>query len=356
MAQPPKLINIGIIGIGYWGPNWVRVANEHPQCRITWISDLSERTFERITNLPHAHFTTDYKDMLKDHPKNQTRPDVVIICTPTITHFEIAKEVITAGMHVLIEKPLAVQEDHCKELILLAKEIGVTLMVGHTFLYNAGIQFTKKILEGNNPFYQLGPIHDISADRLSLGPIRNDVNAIWDFATHDVYILNFLLGQLPLAVSCQAGHIPEGRKELETVGVLHLFYPNNIMGRITVSSIWPEKVRKVTIVGEQAALQFDDVTPDHKIKIFRKGVSYQPPSTSTHAAHQAIVTDGDIHLPKISYTEPLKEEFKHFIECVTTGKTPLSDGSQGTEVVKILQASTTSLRERDGGKVALQWG
>jgi len=350
-----KTYNIGIIGIGYWGPNWVRVVNEHPKCRITWISDILESNFDKITSAgSDVTFTTDYHDMLKDHPKNGKRPDAVVIATPASTHYNIAKEVLEAGIHVLVEKPLAIDTAHCKELTAIAKAKGVTLMVGHTFLYNAGISYAKNVMDGKIGTHNLGKIQDIQAERMSLGPIRNDVNAIWDFASHDIYILNHLIGQKPVSVSCQAGHIPEGRKNLETVGVIHLFYPNNVMGRITVSSIWPEKVRRVMIVGDKAALHFDDVAADKKVTIYQKGVNYNP-TTQSHAQHQAMVTDGDIFMPKIAYNEPLKEEFNHFIDCFENKKTPISDGEQGHDVVKILHAATKSLRERDGGKVPLEW-
>ena len=355
MEQAKRPLNIGIIGIGYWGPNWVRVASSHPQCRVTWISDIAEANFDKIpTSATTISFTTDYHDMLKDHPKNGTRPDAVLISTPAHTHFAIAKEVIEAGMHVLVEKPLASDISQCKELIALAKAKGITLMVGHTYMFHPAISYAKKVTEGKVPQYNLGTIQDIQSERMSLGPIRNDVNAIWDFGSHDIYILNHLIGKKPIAVSVQAGHIPEGRKNLETVGVISLFYPNNIMGRITVSCIWPEKVRRIMIVGEKAALQFDDLSSERMVSIFHKGVNYYP-VTESHAAHQAMITDGDIHIPKLPYTEPLREEFKHFIECLLTNAKPISDGEQGLEVVKILSAATQSLRERDGGKVQLRW-
>lgn len=350
-----KSYNVGIIGIGYWGPNWIRVVNEHPLCRITWISDILESNFDKITSAgPEISFTTDYRDMLRDHPKNSTRPYAVIIATPASTHYSIAKEVIEAGMNVIVEKPLATEPDHCRELARLAQANGVTLMAGHTFLYHAGIAYTKNAIDGKVPEANIGKMQDIQAERMSLGPIRNDVNAVWDFASHDIYILNHLVGQLPTSISCQAGHVPEGRKNLETVGVIHLFYPNNIMGRIIVSSIWPEKIRRLTVVGDKAALLFDDVAPDRKITVYQKGVNYNP-VTASHAAHVAMITDGNIFVPKVAFTEPLKEEFRHFIECIENKKNPISDAKQGYEVVKILQAATKSLREKDGGRVPLEW-
>lgn len=320
-------VNIGLIGLGYWGPNYVRTLSSIPACNIKWCSDLDESKFGilRNTNIKSAK---DYKVMLAD-PELKA----VIISTPTSTHYSIAKDCLKAGKHVLVEKPISNTVKQAEELIRIADDKQLVFMVGHTFLFNSGIKKVKDLLDSN----QLGNVVYTHAQRTGLGPIRNDVNAMWDLAPHDVSVFIYLLG-MPKRVLAKGRSFH--RPDREDVVFMVMEFDDGIIANAHVSWTDPYKIRSLTVVGSKKMVVFDDVSNEH-VKIFDKGVKYEP--GESHGEFKDIVRDGDVTIPKIETKPPLKSECEHFIECVRSGSKPASSGQDGLNVIKVLKAADKSL-------------
>jgi predicted dehydrogenase len=313
------IMNIAVIGVGYWGPNYVRSINQLKGMSVSWVCDLDKNKLSKIKDVfPQTKITTEINDILK-------------------THYDVAKECLKNGKHVLVEKPLTTSSSECIELIKIAKQKERILMVGHIFDYNQAICKIREYIEKK----ELGEIIYTSSLRTGLGPIRNDVNAMWDLASHDVYILLNLLKENPKSVVVSGkSHIKEG---IEDVVFMTLEFGKNIFSSIHVSWLDPIKIRNMTLVGTKKMVVFDDISVIEKIKVFDKGVSYEKPLGS-YGEFQLSIRDGDILIPKVNVGEPLIEEIKHFMDCITNNKKPLSDGIEGYKVVKILEAAQESLK------------
>ncbi len=327
------MITIGLIGCGYWGPNYIRILNEMRNVNLKWVCDLEQSKINILKErYPHIHITTQYTEILKD-----TEVDAVIISTPTSSHFTLARASLLADKHVLVEKPITNSSDDALELIRLSKEHKRILMVGHIFKLHAGINKVKEYMERN----ELGKVLYAYSSRTGLGPIRHDVNAAWDLSAHDISILLHIFGKYPQGV------IAHGRayiqENIEDIVFLILHFPDNVIANVHVSWLDPIKIRKLTLVGTKKMLVFDDISLTEKIKIFDKGVSYEKPF-GTFGEFALQVRDGDIIIPKISMNEPLKEECLHFVKCITTLTRPITDGYDGYVVTKILEAAEESLK------------
>jgi len=336
-------VGIAVIGCGYWGVNYVRVFHELPGAQVVAICDgRSERLQEMGKRFPHARQTTDVAELLQ-----WPGIDAVVICTGATTHFAVAQRCLQAGKHVLVEKPMATTVADARQLVACAKAQRVTLMVGHTFLYNAGIRKVKEYMQRAD----MGQIYYLYARRTNLGPIRQDVNALWDLAPHDVSIFNYLLDQRPRWVSAVGAHVLQNCRE--DVGFISLGYANETIGNIHVSWAEPNKVRELVVVGSSKRIVFDDLNAVERVKIYEKGVTPTAREASTYGEYQFQIRDGDIFSPSVAVSEPLKEQCNHFLECVTQGLRPLTDGQAGVAVVQVLQAIEQSVAQH-GAPVTIE--
>ena len=334
------VIRVGLVGYGRWGPNYARAFSELPQSTLVAICELvPERLQQALSRYPQVHDCTDVGEILR-----RTDVDAVIISTPASTHFQLVQAALEAGRHVLVEKPLALTVDHCERLCELAEQTGHVLMVGHTFLYNAGIRKMKECMQSSD----FGQVYYLHATRTNLGPIRQDVNAIWDLAPHDVSIFNFLLDQQPHWASAIGSRVLGNARE--DIGFITLGYANGVIGNIHVSWADPNKVRQVVAVGSRRRVVFDDLNDLERVRIFEKGVSVREPVAESYGEFKLLVRDGDIISPKIEPSEPLKNQCADFIAAITMNRSPLSDCYVGYQVVRTLVAVEASMRERGVAK------
>ena len=326
-------IGIGVIGIGYWGPKHVRNFRELPDTRVVMIADVDEQRLAAIrAQYPGVRTTTAYQELLAS-----TEVDAVVVATPVSTHAALAREALLAGKHVLVEKPIAVSSQEVEGLIELAETRGRVLMVGHTFLYNPAVRALRDLVQSG----ELGTIYYADARRLNLGIFQRDVNVIWDLAPHDVSILTYVLGADPIAVGAHgSAYVQRG---IEDVAYLQMAFPDRVRGEIHVSWLDPNKVRRITVVGSKQMAVYDDVETLEKIRIYDKGVEALP-HTESFGEFQLSYRYGAITIPHLPSTEPLRLECQHFLDCIRTGATPLSDGRHGLQVVRALETAQVSLR------------
>jgi len=272
---------------------------------------------------------------------NDPTVDAVVICTPTTTHYALARAALEAGKHVLVEKPITTRSDQAEELCRLAEAKQRVLLVGHIFLYNAAVRFVKRILDAGD----LGRVYYISMERTNLGPIRVDVNAAWDLAAHDIAIVDHWLGGSARSVSATGGTwINAG---IEDAVFATLRYPNGMLVNLHASWLNPKKAREITVVGDRRMLTVDDMNLSEPVRIYDKQVTdaqVRPGFVDTFASFRASVRDGDITIPRVSSGEPLQVECEHFLDCITTGEPPLTGGPSGVRVVRTLEAITRSIQ------------
>jgi predicted dehydrogenase len=328
-----QLINVGVVGCGYWGPNLIRNFRSLPDCRLKVMCDLSESRLKHLHALyPEIEGSRNFEEMV-------ARPDLdaIVVATSVRFHHPMAKASLLAGKHTLIEKPMAMSTAQCEELIEIARAKGLVLMVGHTFLYSAPVRKIKEIVDNHD----IGEIRYISARRLNLGLFQKDINVAWDLAPHDISIILYIFQELPHSINCRGGaHIMPGIEDVTSMS-LHFSKERSAI----IHSSWhdPRKVREMTIVGSKRMIVYDDILAQEKIKIFDARVE-RPPHYDTFAEFQYAYHYGDIHCPYIKQDEPLKTECQHFLDCIRNGSTPITNGNAGMEVVQILEASTESLK------------
>jgi predicted dehydrogenase len=334
-----KHIKVGVVGCGYWGPNLIRNFRSLPDCQMKAMCDTQEHRIAHLKSLyPEVQGMTDYAHML-----NGVDVDAVIIATAVKSHFQLAKASLLAGKHTFIEKPMAGSAEHCEELIDLARKNGLVLMAAHTFLYSPVVQKIKEIIDQGD----IGEIRYICSRRLNLGLFQKDINVAWDLAPHDISIIQHILGEQPISVNCRgSAHITPG---VEDVTTMCLNYSRQRSAIIHNSWLDPRKVREMTIVGSRRMIVYDDVAPQEKLRVFDARVE-RPPHYDTFAEFHYAYHYGDVYVPYIKQEEPLKTECQHFLDCITYGRTPLTDGKQGLELVRILEASSESLKQ-DGAPV-----
>jgi predicted dehydrogenase len=344
------MINVGVIGNGYWGPNLIRNLGELDHVRVHWVCDrVQQRLEDARRRFPFVStLTSDYEEVLNDPVT-----DAVVIATPAATHYEITRAALKQGKHVLVEKPLALNSREAAELTSLALTQNKVLMVGHTFLYNAAVHMLKKyVMEGS-----LGDVYYIYAQRLNLGRVRQDLSAMWNFAPHDISILLYILDALPHRVSARG--LSYLQSSLEDVSFVWLDFPSGVSAHIHISWLDPQKVRKMTVVGSERMIIYDDVSPDAKIQVYDKGVDKIPTSHSkrdfeSFGEFQLQLRSGDLYVPALQFVEPLRLECQHFIDCITENKQPTSNGQSGWQVTKVLEAAQSSL-ERNGKIEEIEW-
>ncbi len=338
------MVTIGVIGCGHWGPNHIRIFSNQPQAKVVACADASEDRLKAVKNLyPSVAATKDYKELLKN-------PDVEAVCiaTPTNTHFAIAKEALENNKHVLCEKPLALKTEECQELKDLAAKKKKVLIVGHIFVFNAGIIRLKEYIQKG----ELGTVHYAHSERTNLGPFRYDVNALWDLAPHDISIFNFLFDSCPVGVSAR-GQKCLGTSQ-EDLGFVTLDYPGNILINIHVSWLDPKKVRQITVVGDKKMMIWDDLDNVGPLKLYDKHVERTATFYETYGEFQLLSKEGSITIPKIDVSEPLKAQNQYFIECIIKKTSPvLVDAQKGLDVVKTLCAIQESV-DNQGRYIAIR--
>ena len=325
-------INIGVIGCGYWGPKLARNFHDLPDAKLTTVSDLREDRLAEIKKLyPKIYTTRNCDELLND------RTDAVVIATPVHTHYTLAKAALQAGKHVLVEKPITSRSDHAQELVELAASRGLVLMIGHTFVYNPAVEAVREIIQSG----QLGKIYYMNSTRANLGLLQADINVMWDLAPHDISILLFILGRSPVSVSARGAIYINTPKKLHEVVYLSLFFEGSLMANLRLSWLDPVKQRHLTVVGSQKMLVYDDISDD-KVIIYDKGVEI-PPYSVTEDEFRASYRHGAETVYPMRWTEPLKAECQHFLDCIRYGIRPRSDGLEGLKVLKILETAQVSL-------------
>jgi len=329
------LINIAVIGCGYWGINYVRVFSEIADSKVLLVCDINEARLRVVRErYPLVGTTPNWEEALTNK-----WIDAIVVATNATSHFEVARQCLLSGKHVLVEKPLATTVADVEALIRSAEEGTRVLMVGHTFLYNAGIRKVKELMSTEN----FGKVYYLHATRTNMGPIRDDVNALWDLASHDVAIFNYLLDGQPEWVSAVGSH--RLSKERHDIGFATLSYVGEIIANIHASWLDPNKVREVVVVGSKRRLVFDDLNNIERVRIFEKGVSPAELEADSFGEFRLLVREGDIISPRVETSEPLRNQASHFLECIRNGKQPFTDGKNGLEVVRTMSAIDESLRQ-----------
>jgi predicted dehydrogenase len=335
-------VRLALVGFGYWGPNYARVLNDLPDAALTCVCD---RNADRLTLVRHRYRSI---DTCTDVEALFARADLdgVVIATPASTHAPLVRAALERGLHVLVEKPMALDADACADVCRQAESSGRVLMVGYTFLYNAGVRKMKEQLSPDlfgEPYY-------LHATRTNLGPIRADVNAVWDLAPHDIAIFNYLLGEEPRWASAVGTRVL--RNDRDDIAFATLGYDNNVVGNIHVSWADPNKVREVVAVGSRRRVVFNDLNDAERVRVFERGVSVGEAVADTYGEFKLLVRDGDIISPKVEPSEPLKNQCAEFVDAIVRGRAPLATSRFGLGVVRTLVAIDKSMRSR-GAAVAV---
>lgn len=324
-----KELRFGVIGWGYWGPKIARNLDTLPNGMVAMVADMDTSCLESLSiNQPWIQTTTHVEDVFRSDV------DGVIIATPVRTHYRLAKEALLHGKHVLVEKPLTANVAEAEELVLLAQEQRRILMVGHTFEYSPAVNELRKLVQSGD----LGRIYCIEAERVNLGLFRNDINVIWDLAPHDISILLYILGQKPRRIKVQAhAHL---QSHIHDIAHLDLGFANSMTAHIHVSWLHPNKIRRVTVIGDARMAVYDDTNPAEMIKIYNKGADI-------HADPVVSYRFGEITIPHIDWAEPLRLECEDFANAISTGTQPRAHGGVGLEVVRILAAAQEVLEKQE---------
>src|SRR5437867_3705561 len=327
------MIRVGVIGYGYWGPNIVRNLRSLDGCDVAAVCDRSSSALQRVAQAyPDLTITTDPSELLMS-PKL----DAIAVVTPVSTHFELAKAALQNGKHVFIEKPFTSTTQQAEQLIHLAEQRNLTIMVDHTFLFTGAVRKIRQLIDEG----VLGDIYYYDSTRVNLGLFQHDVSVVWDLAPHDLAIMDFLIQDTPEAVIATGEAHLNG---LVDIAFLTIYFPGNTIAHLNVNWLSPVKVRTTLIGGEKKMLVWNDLEADEKIKVYDKGVQMN----NGQDLYELLVSyrSGDMWAPRVDQAEALKVELAYFIECVTKGQIPLNDGAAGLRVVKLLEAADRSLKER----------
>lgn len=332
-----KKVRIGIVGVGYWGPNLVRSFSQIDSCELLYCCDLRRENLEHIKKLfPFLTTTMSYKQLLND-----SRLDAVVVATPSDTHKSLVLQALSAGKHVLVEKPLALSVNDAAAMLKESKKQKKILMVGHTYEYNRAIEYIRDYIQSG----KLGDLYYIYGARVNLGKIREETNALWNLAPHDFSALRFILDQTPKEIAAFGGAYLQQKNE--DVAFVNIRFNNNIIAHLHVSWLDPSKKRMMTFVGSKKMIVFDDMDNEAPIRIYDKGVSKVINEKKEHllGVFTIKMRSGDIHMPYIKREEPLYRECFHFIDCILNNKKPRSNGIVGLEVVKMLETAQQSLNK-----------
>ena len=328
------MINVAQIGCGYWGPNLLRNLVANPDCHVKWLVEISKDRQYYVRNLyPSVKITDDLQKILTDDDVN-----AIVIATPAESHYSMTIESLEAGKHVLVEKPMAMNVEEVEEIGALAIDKKLIAMVGHTFLYNSAVRYVKKLIDSG----ELGDIRYIYSQRVNLGRIRSDIDALWNLAPHDISIIQYWLNEPePISVSRNGmAYVQEG---IDDVVFMNIEYPDSIIANIHVSWLDPHKIRRMTIVGSEKMVVYDDIA-ENKVSIYDKGIDRMAilgenmdfDNTSTFSFNHR---SGDVIMPKIKWIEPLKVEIEHFVDCIQNGAECMTGPEHTEKVVEILSRS-----------------
>lgn len=333
------MIKVAQIGCGYWGPNLLRNLNRLPEFEVAAVVEKSAERRKYVQgNYPNLPVIED-EDLLLN---GKIDVDAVVVATPAYTHFSLARQFLEHGKHVFVEKPMALTTQECRTLIGLAEAKAVTLMVGHVFEYNAAVNKIKELVSTG----ELGDIYYITSERLNLGRVRQDINALWNLAPHDISIINYWLGEEPESASAQGmAYIQEN---IEDVSFLVIHYSSGVTAHVHVSWLHPLKTRRMIVVGSEKMLVYNDTSPDAKIQIYDKGITRQSIDANlgefdTFAKFQLIHRAGDVLIPHLEYPEPIFVEMRDFAHAIRNNSQPIANGYSGLRVVKVLEAAQRSL-------------
>ena len=326
------MINIGVIGYGYWGPNIVRNFSALEGATVQSICDSNSSSLDRARRAyPQIRTTKDCSEVL-----NATDIDAVAVITPVSTHYDLAKRALLNGKHVFVEKPFTATIAQAEELIEIAERKRLTIMVDHTFIFTGAVRKIKKLIEEKT----LGNLYYYDSIRINLGLFQSDVNVIWDLAPHDFSVMDYLVDEKPSAVAaCGKAHV----NGMEDTAYITVHFNNNMIAHFNVNWLSPVKIRTTLIGGEKRMLVWNDLVADEKIRIYDKGVDF----TSRESSYNLRVSyrSGDMYAPRVDPIEALRSEAEYFLSCVTSGARPDNDGQAGLRVVKLLDACNQSLRQ-----------
>lgn len=348
MNEPFDRVRMAHVGLGYWGPNLARAWGSLPETRLRWICDLDEDALQRFGRLhPDARCTSSLDEVLAD-----PEVEAVSLATSVPTHAPLAMRALDAGKHVFVEKPLAMNSADARALAAAAEERGLTLTVGHLLVHHPGVAKLAELMSSG----QLGDTRYIYGNRVNLGKVRADENALWSLGAHDVSVLLHLLGERPTSVSAQGQCFI--RPGIEDVVFALLRFPSGVVAHLQLSWLDPHKMRRLTVVGSEQMAVFDDMSPDRKITVYDKGVTVnqehaEPGHNGWRPASYGEYTQlrvGDTHIPRISSEEPLRIQGRRFARCVRGLEPQSAGGAEGVAVVEVLEALQASL-ERGGQPV-----
>jgi predicted dehydrogenase len=329
------MINIAVIGYGYWGPNLARCVGETDGCKLAAVVDMSPASLARAGKRhPSARLSQDWREVLAD-----PAVDAVMIATPVDTHFDIGRAALNAGKHVFVEKPMTSNSQEAAILVELAAKHKRVLMVDHTFVYTPAVQKIRDLIVDGS----IGQVYYYHSTRINLGLFQHDVNVIWDLAVHDLAILDFILDTKAVAVSASgAGHI---QGVPENMAHIALFYPNGIVAHLNVNWLAPVKIRQTLIGGSRRMIVYDDLEPSEKVKVYDRGVNLSSGAEEFNKLRVSYRV-GDMWAPHLSVKEALLTELEEFAACISSGKTPTTSGMNGLHVVEMLESAVQSLNRR----------
>lgn len=327
-------VGVAVVGCGYWGPNLIRNFFETAECRMAAICDaIPERLAAMQRRHPSVVATPRFDDLLSD-----PNVDAIAIATPVQTHARLARQALEAGKHVLIEKPMTTSSAEAEELIEIAARRGLVLMVDHTFVYTGAVRRIKQLIDTG----ELGSLYYYDSVRVNLGLVQHDVSVIWDLAAHDFSIMDHLIGGRPRGVSAVgAVHLPGGMADVAYITVL---FDNNLLAHFHVNWLSPVKVRQVLIGGDRRMVLYDDIEATEKIKVYDRGVEWTDDQNEARRERLVAYRTGDMYAPKFDQGEALRTECSHFVECIRSQRTPITDGLAGLRTVRLLEAAERSLR------------
>ena len=335
------MLNVGVIGYGYWGPNLVRNFNEIESSQVVGLCDLNPKNLAKAAaRYPGLKTYSDYRELV-----NSEDIQAIAVATPVATHYEFGMAALKAGKHLLMEKPLAASAQEGEKLIEEAEKRSLTLMIDHTFIYTGAVRKIKEYIDSG----VLGKIHYYDSVRINLGLFQSDVDVLWDLAVHDLAILGYLLGKAPVSAMTSGGSHISGQQP--NLAYLTLNYDDGFIAHMNVNWLAPVKIRRTIIGGAKKMVVYDDLEPSEKIKVYDKGVDLADPEQGAKELKIGY-RSGDMFCPKIELTEALRTMAIHFIESITNKTRPLTDGRDGLTVLKILEAASRSLEE-NGQKIRL---
>jgi len=328
------MINVAVVGYGYWGPNLLRNFADCPRASVTAVSDFREHRLEAASRrYPAVSTTTDAKKVINDDAV-----DAVAIATPVESHYELALEALRAGKHVLVEKPMTQSADQARKLLEEAEKSGTVLMVDHTFVYTGAVRKIRELVDAG----ELGEIYYYDSSRINLGLFQHDVDVIWDLAVHDFAILDYVFDEHPVTVAAHGISHVQGRPE--NLAYVTVFFASGAVAHINVNWLAPVKLRRTLIGGSNKMIVYDDLEPDEKIKIYDKGITTSEDPGEIYRMRIGYRV-GDVWSPQLDRTEALKREINHFIDCIENDTPVETGGGMGLRVIEMLEAATTSMRD-----------